>query len=342
MPVPLLGRRRVTALFVVPLLLVATACGGSDSSSEGSAEADQTPATTLPTETGGGTAATGELAGVTVTGAADAEPKLAIDDPFSVEETTTQVLTEGDGPPIREGNQVTVAYVLANGASGKVLDSSYDRGEPLVFQMQPDGILPGLYSGLLGQPAGSRLAVAVPPEAGFGPQGNPQFGVQPNETLVFVLDVEDVTDVAEMAEGERRAAPDDLPALEVDDEGVPQGFKAEGDEPGNVKELVAAPVIVGDGPKVQPGDTLTVQYLGQLYPDGAIFDQSWTGGQPFGFQVGTGAVIPGWDQGLTGQRVGSRVILAIPSDLAYGPQGQPPDIPADADLIFSVDILAAG
>jgi FKBP-type peptidyl-prolyl cis-trans isomerase len=144
-----------------------------------------------------------------------------------------------------------------------------------------------------------------------------------------------------MAEGTEKAPPAGLPVLETDDEGVPTGFTADNSTDADPKELVVAPVIVGDGPKIEAGQTVTVHYLGQLYPDGEIFDQSWTAGQPFEFQLGTGGVIQGWDQGLEGQTVGSRVILAIPSDLAYGEQGSPPTIPANAPLLFSVDILAA-
>jgi len=336
--------RLVLSLLVIPLALVAACNGGSaaDSNDGASQTTTQTTPSTDSDPSAGGPAASGELTGVTVTGAVDTEPKVDIDTPYSVDQTTVQVLEEGDGAPIADGNQVTIAYVLANGGTGRVLDSSYERSQPLVFQMQSGGIIPGLYSGLLGQSAGSRVAIAVPPDAGFGAAGNPQLGIEPGQTLVFVATVENVTEIPDTAQGEQQPPPADLPTLEVDGEGVPQRFVADGDELTDLKELEVATVIEGEGPKVQPGQTLTVQYLGQLYPDGEIFDQSWTTGQPFGFQLGTGGVIPGWDQGLSGQRVGSRVILAIPSDLGYGEQGSPPSIPADADLIFSVDILAAG
>jgi len=311
--------RRVSRLLVVPLLVVAAGCTDSGGTDEDTAAADatsQAPATDPGSDTEPGPAATGELAGVTVTGPVGDEPEVKIPDPVSVDETTVQVLERGDGREVAEGDQVTVSYVFVNGTSGNVLDNSYERGQPLVFQLQAGGTLPGLYTGLLGQPAGSRVALAIPPQDGFGPQGNPQLGLEAGETLVFVIDIEQVSDVPTMAEGEPQRLPDDLPELEVDDGGIPQRFVAEGDERASLRELVVAPVIVGTGPKVQPGQTMTVQYLGQLYPDGQIFDQSWTTGQPFGFQLGTGGVIPGWDQGLDGQRVGSRVVLAIPSDLA--------------------------
>jgi peptidylprolyl isomerase len=84
---------------------------------------------------------------------------------------------------------------------------------------------------------------------------------------------------------------------------------------------------------------VTVEYLGQVFPDGAVFDESYSKKEPVTF--GLDQVIPGWTQGLTGQRVGSRVILAIPSDLGYGEQGGGEDIPPDSDLMFVVDIVDA-
>jgi peptidylprolyl isomerase len=106
-----------------------------------------------------------------------------------------------------------------------------------------------------------------------------------------------------------------------------------------LKELGVYPIIEGDGPKVEAGQTLTVHYVGQIYPDGTVFDESWSTGEPATFSLDQ--VIAGWTEGLTGQTVGSRVILTIPSKLDYGDQAQGKDIPANSDLIFAVDILAA-
>jgi FKBP-type peptidyl-prolyl cis-trans isomerase len=105
------------------------------------------------------------------------------------------------------------------------------------------------------------------------------------------------------------------------------------------KDLQVHDITEGDGPEAQPGDTLTVQYVGVLYQSGKEFDSTWDRGQPFTFQLATGQVIPGWDQGLQGMRVGGRRQLIVPPDLGYGKQGQPPDIPPNSTLIFVVDLL---
>jgi peptidylprolyl isomerase len=99
-------------------------------------------------------------------------------------------------------------------------------------------------------------------------------------------------------------------------------------------------LVVGRGRSAKPGDELTVQYVGVLYKNGKQFDASWDRGQPFPFRLGTSRVIPGWDKGLVGMKVGGRRELIIPPDLAYGPQGAPPDIGPNEPLVFVIDLLA--
>lgn len=107
-------------------------------------------------------------------------------------------------------------------------------------------------------------------------------------------------------------------------------------------KLVKKDLIVGEGPAAKAGDPLTVNYVGVLFSNGEEFDNSYDGGQPFPFQLGAGQVIPGWDQGLVGMKVGGRRRLIIPPDLAYGAQGSPPTIPANATLVFVVDLQSIG
>jgi FKBP-type peptidyl-prolyl cis-trans isomerase len=103
--------------------------------------------------------------------------------------------------------------------------------------------------------------------------------------------------------------------------------------------LTASDVVVGKGAEVKDGDKVTVQYVGQLFADGKEFDTSWRkGAKPFEFTVGQSQVIQGWDQGLPGMKVGGRRILVIPPDMAYGAAGSPPSIPANAQLVFVIDL----
>jgi FKBP-type peptidyl-prolyl cis-trans isomerase len=105
------------------------------------------------------------------------------------------------------------------------------------------------------------------------------------------------------------------------------------------KELQGSDVVVGTGDEAKDGDKVTVQYVGTLFDGGKEFDTSWKKGRtPFEFTIGQGQVIQGWDQGVPGMKVGGRRVLVIPSDLAYGSAGSPPTIPANAPLIFVVDL----
>ncbi len=109
---------------------------------------------------------------------------------------------------------------------------------------------------------------------------------------------------------------------------------------GEVTALKVDTLITGTGPKTESGQTLSTNYVGVLYATGEKFDASWDKGEPITFPLGVGRVIQGWDQGLVGIPVGSRVQLDIPSDLAYGPNAEAEGNPPGA-LRFVVDILSA-
>jgi peptidylprolyl isomerase len=119
----------------------------------------------------------------------------------------------------------------------------------------------------------------------------------------------------------------------------PDPGKPSGDAP---EELQASDVVTGTGAEAKSGDEVEVQYVGVLFADGKEFDSSWKRDEPFKFTLGQGEVIKGWDEGVAGMKVGGRRVLVIPSDLAYGPQGSPPSIPADAPLVFVVDLKKVG
>jgi FKBP-type peptidyl-prolyl cis-trans isomerase len=104
----------------------------------------------------------------------------------------------------------------------------------------------------------------------------------------------------------------------------------------NSDQLVVQDEVVGTGAAAQAGDTVTVDYTGKLQ-DGTVFDTS-VGKQPISFVLGSGQVIPGWDQGLVGMQIGGKRVLIIPPSLAYGSQGVGP-IPPNATLTFEVTLL---
>ena len=104
-------------------------------------------------------------------------------------------------------------------------------------------------------------------------------------------------------------------------------------------KLVSKDLIVGTGPEAKAGQSVTVNYVGVLFHGGKQFDASWKRNEPFTFTLGQSQVIKGWDQGVPGMKVGGRRELVIPAALAYGAKGSPPAIPANAPLVFVIDLL---
>lgn len=106
------------------------------------------------------------------------------------------------------------------------------------------------------------------------------------------------------------------------------------------ESLVVNDLERGTGAVAKSGHKVTVQYAGVGFESGKEFDASWNRGEPFTFQLGAGQVIPGWDKGVEGMRVGGRRELIIPPELAYGEAGSPPSIGPNETLIFVVDLVA--
>ena len=97
----------------------------------------------------------------------------------------------------------------------------------------------------------------------------------------------------------------------------------------------------GSQQSVEKGDLVVMHYVGKLLENGKEFDNSHKRSQPFQCQIGIGQVIPGWDEGILGMKIGGKRTLNIPSEMAYGSNGAGADIPPNADLTFEVELLMA-
>jgi peptidylprolyl isomerase len=340
-------RLRPLAALVLALALVAAACGDDGGDDVLTADQEDAEAAGVPDATVGAAADDDpSLDAIEVTGRVGRSIEVQIDDPYSTETTYRRVLHEGDGDPIEPGQSVTFENVAVNGRDGTEFDNSYEAeggtGTPSII-MDETQTIPGLVRGLLDVPVGSRVLVAVSPDDGFRAQGGvPDFGVEADDTVIFVVDVMDAVTPAEpldRAEGTPVDPEPGLPTVALDeDTGKPTITVPDTDPPA---DLVVQPLIEGDGAEVQAGQTLTAHYTGVVW-GGEQFDSSWDRGAPSDFQIGVGAVISGWDEGLVGQKVGSQVLLVIPPDQGYGPQGNPDaGIEGTDTLVFVVDILAA-
>lgn len=104
-------------------------------------------------------------------------------------------------------------------------------------------------------------------------------------------------------------------------------------------DLVIEDITVGDGDEAMPGRTAVVHYVGVAHSTGEEFDASWNRGEPFGFPLGGGRVIAGWDRGVAGMRVGGRRRLVIPPHLGYGSRGAGGAIKPGETLVFVVDLI---
>ncbi|MFI5639254.1 FKBP-type peptidyl-prolyl cis-trans isomerase [Streptomyces goshikiensis] len=332
-------RRRLAAALIVPALMLTAACGGGDDSGKKkdaspSASASQpdvpkavASADPMPTVKG----EVGQKAEITA-------PKGEPSGKFVV-----NTLKEGTGPEVKKDDLVVTKYTGKIWKDGKELAGSYDKdGSPLVVPAGSPTIVPMFSEAVLGKKIGSRVLVVAPPAAAFGAQGQPQLGVGPTDNLIFVLDLDSV--MPKKAEGTQAPIPSELPQVKADKDEAATITVPKNDPP---KELVDKVLIEGKGPEVKNGQTVYMQYSGAAWApnqgkDAAkLFDTSWKTGAPFSTKIGEGQVIEGWDKGLVGKKVGSRVLLVIPPGQAYKDQAKGEDLPANSTLVFVVDIVGA-
>jgi peptidylprolyl isomerase len=317
-------RRRLVALTVVPLLLLGTAACGEDSGSGN-------------TETG----TTGDsIGGLEVSGEYGKAPEVTVEEPLDLQETQTEVLVEGEGNEVVEGEQALLHLYVANGSDGKKALTTYDQGVPAAFQMSESQLFKSVVDATVGQTVGSRLVVAATPEDAFGAKGAPQFQITGKDDVVFVVDVMSVqpTEVLDAPEGEEASdLPADLPTVE-EKEGTVTGISFDGAPKEAPKELEVVTLIEGEGPEVRDDSLVTFDYLGQVWGSDKVFDESYSS-EPRTFPVGIGGLIKAWDEAIVGAKRGSRLMIIAPADVAYGEQGSPPSIPGNATLAFVVDVL---
>jgi peptidylprolyl isomerase len=303
-------RRCIALIAVVLVTVIAAACG-----------ADPAPPPPLPG----------------VSGTPGADPVITIPSGNPSGQLVVRTVIGGHGAVIRPGD-----YVLFN-VQGKVWSGDREIVDSYTNR-QPQGLplrsaLPA-WRRLAGQRVGSRVLMVVPPKDGFGSRGNSQANVTGTDTLVFVFDL--LATLPQTAHAGGTALPyqagSGQPGVTMSSHGPAITVPARAKPPA---KLVRHVLIRGHGRPIQAGQTVVVQDAGAVWRTGQVFDSSWARGFPESFQLGAGQVIPGWDAGLGGLPVGSRVLLVIPPSLGYGKAGDAPDVGAHDTLVFVIDILAA-
>ena len=322
--------RRLLAITVIPLLacLVIAGCGSSkpsaSSSSSSSAAANNAAANSS----------------VTVAGAFGATPVVKIPKLNANNKLTVKTVIPGTGATVTKSDAMAANFVLYfwNGTSNTLKANTFTQNPTVIGGT----MLPGLETALIGQKVGSRVLAVIPPADGYGTSGNSQLGITGSTTLVFVIDViKSYADTASAFGSQESNGGGTLPTVTAHAGGAPTITIPANNPP---SALVTKTLIKGSGPKVTKGQFVIAQYTGYIWRTKKVFDSSWTSGSPFGFVIGANPeqVIPGWDSGLAGQTVGSRVMLVIPPKDAYGSAGQSQaGITGKDTLVFIVDIIDA-
>ncbi|MCW2919891.1 MAG: peptidylprolyl isomerase FKBP-type [Actinomycetia bacterium] len=284
------------------------------------------------------------------------EPKIVVKGAFGKEPSvsfkgvkpnaklkSTKVTTEirGKGATVAKGDYafINASTYVWSAKKNKLLQTTFKTGKPAPLQVGGQQSLPGLTKGLTGVKVGSRVLLEIPPADGLGTTGSPEAGVSGTDTLVFIVDVVGTYNKNSVASGAAAEKVDPkLPTVTGGTAGQAPTVTIPKTTPPDT--LSATPLIQGTGPVVTKGQTLVMQYHGVLWRTGKVFDSTWQRGEPFITAIGTGKVVPGWDKGLVGQKVGSRVLLVVPPKDGYGTKGQG-EIKGTDTMVFVADIVAA-
>jgi peptidylprolyl isomerase len=282
-------------------------------------------------------------ASATVSGAFGSTPtiKLVSSKPPNI--TEVSVVTKGTGAALKVGEVAVVDdYGRTWRSAATFQDTFGDAQPPDTLPVGTGAIqLAGLDKALVGVPVGSRVLVLLPPSAGFGNVSSAlPTGVTKDDTAVLVFDVRAAygadagpTGTAVTSGGGAlptvSGALTSQPVIAIPKTTPPTA-------------LSTTTLIQGSGAVTASGDELVLQFVGEIWASGKVFNSSWSGGAPVGFTVGVGQFIPAWDTALVGVKVGSRLLLVVPPADGYGAAGDSgASISGTDTLVFVVDILGA-
>lgn len=308
------ARTAYSALVVGALLLAA--CGSDDASTDTTDPADSVAATDDSTPAGTDGTATD---GTAVAEAPVDKPTVDSLPTVPVTELAVTVIEPGTGPAAAEGDTVVVDYTGVRSADGTEFDNSYDRGAPLtVGPLGSSATIAGWDQGLIGVQAGSTVQLDIPSALAYGdqPQGDV---IQANDDLTFLIEVRAV-----------------IPATTAD-----QAPDVTVEPTSGTTEVQTTDLIVGTGAEAVDGSSAAVQYLAFNGADGSQVDSGWESGVPLVIELGTGQYFEGFEESITGMKVGGRRQVVIPGALAFGGQGNESlGLPAGADLVMVFDLLS--
>ncbi|WP_223695098.1 FKBP-type peptidyl-prolyl cis-trans isomerase [Leifsonia poae] len=270
---------------------------------------------------------------VKIASAYGADPKATFTTPLKATKLERTVISKGDGAEVKGGDSIDIALAAYNGTTGKELAASagFDGQSAQTVSVDVNTFVPGIVRAVECLPLKSRIVITGTAKQMFGKADLTQFSLKDTDTVVFVID--SVSKIPTRADGTPVAPTAGFPTVKLAASGEPNITIPKTDPPTTTKIAV---LKQGDGEVVQSGDTVTVQYKGVLWRNGATFDSSWSRGEPASFQ--TTGVVAGFKKALEGQKVGSQVIAIVPPADGYGTKGSG-DITATDTMVFVIDIL---
>jgi FKBP-type peptidyl-prolyl cis-trans isomerase len=278
---------------------------------------------------------------VKLTGAFGKAPAVSVPHAKPAAKESVKELIHGSGPKIATNDFVVaqlIAYQWAAKSHKEVLNT-FKQGRPAAGTAGQLTGLPALDKQLVGRTPGTRLELTLPYKS-VGDQVAQALKLGAGDDLVLSVDVLNAYGKTASVQGTQQKIDAKLPQVTPGAPGQAPAVKIpSGSAPST---LQVKTLIEGTGKPVTKGQTLIGQYDGVLWRTGKEFDSSFKHGAPAGFPIGVGQVIPGWDKGLVGQKVGSRVLLVVPPKEGYGSAGSPQaGIKGTDTLVFVVDILNA-
>lgn len=331
-------RRRSLLLAAVPAGLVTlAACGDDKSASSKASAAPSASASSVPPPK----IVDGPLPAITAGTKFGEKPTVAKGSGDPSKDLAVKTVIAGSGRTVAENDFIQANYLGQIWSTAKVFDQSYDR-TPLLMQLAQGSIIDGWRYALAGKKAGSRVLMAVPPTWGYGTAGNAQAGIKGTDTLVFVVDVINSFNSKSSSTGKEVAQSDAaLPKVGTNTDGKAPSIDIPKTDP--PKTLVSNYVLEGDGPAVTASQTVLCQFKGEVWDSGKAFEQTYESGRLAQFAIEQmQEVVKGLAQGITGKKIGSRLLIVVPPDLAYG--NNPPSggvVKKGSTLVFTVDLLAA-
>ena len=314
--------------------LLLTACGsGTPASPSVSASASPSVSVT-PTASATPTSSvvvSNSIDSIKVTGERLKAPKVTFKAPFAIDETRTRVEVAGKGAKAVETGFVTVHYYGVNGRTGKSFDESYSRKQTVTFPLNQ--VIEGFKKGLTGQAEGSRVLIVMPGSDGYDASGGSSDGsIAVGDTLLFVVDVVDVslTEPSGKAITPAAGLPTVTPGTGKPTITIPAGAPAP-------TKLAAQTLIQGTGAKVAKTDTILARYVGVSWKTGQVIDDQFD--TPSSGLLSS--TIPGWQSGLVGKTVGSRVMLVLPPKEGFPEGSNNPPVEAGDTVVYVIDLLFA-